>query len=99
MNEVQVSRLLRAIQDSAERQIPEDDAVQSYGEDALNEAVTSDLVGVDEGSFWRVERVVYLTRAGKAALRGERVVPLRRTVGLVSWLRHVFVAGRIGSAA
>ena len=96
MGDEHLSRLLREIRDRGDDQMPEDAAIDRYGEETVGRAKTLDLVDVDDGSFWRVERVLYLTAAGRARSRGGRAIPLRRGSDRVAgWLRAAFEGLRL----
>lgn len=96
MGDEHLSRLLRDIRDRGDDQMPGDAAIDRYGEETVGRAIDLDLVDVDDGSFWRVERVLYLTAAGRAWSRGDHATPLRRGfAGVAERLRATFEGLRL----
>lgn len=91
MDEERLSHLLRNIQAGADGRMLEDEAVERHGAETVAKATNLDLVDVDDGTFWQVEPMLYLTRTGRARLKGGRAMPLRpRSARAIGWLRAAF---------
>ena len=81
-------RVLEGVAEASDKQLCLAVAYDRYGRDLVEHACHLDLCGVDEGTFWTVDPVLYLTRSGTAALVPSRAVAGRsRAAALVEWLR------------